>query len=348
MSNGITLVALIITIIILIILAAVTIFAFRDSKLIEVAINGTTNYANAQKAEESIMTELSDRLDKELEKIEKAQGGNGGSAGGNEGPTEELKVAVSILTEKMKIEIGTTNVVGIKEFKYKVSPEAGIAEAEGKITPGEKVEVMATIEGSYTITITAIDNEGNEKEVKTETVQIINKLTVATAKRIINENNLREYLGEEVVYTPKVGGTWRVFYYDETGYFGKEKTLYLKKDYEPGDFESDAVGSSNPSDEAVNLFNKLNPCWTNNSVQEDMTIGHSYKKSVAYCEPNVWEDYRTSESQFVVGGPSVEMYIASVNVALEEESLGSKVVNRFGYAFTKNGKLPGNRRSPMA
>ena len=70
MSNGITLVALIITIIILIILAAVTIFAFRDSKLIEVAINGTTNYANAQAVEKSIIDELAVALDKAIEQIE--------------------------------------------------------------------------------------------------------------------------------------------------------------------------------------------------------------------------------------------------------------------------------------
>ena len=75
MEKGITLVALIITIIILIILAAVTIFAFRDSKLIEVAINGTVNYANAQAVEESIFNGLAVVIDDAIEKIE-AQGKN--------------------------------------------------------------------------------------------------------------------------------------------------------------------------------------------------------------------------------------------------------------------------------
>lgn len=72
-ENGITLVALIITIIVLIILAAVTIMSFKDSNLINTAVNGTINYANAQAYETKIMDDLYLTLSDKIEKIESAQ-----------------------------------------------------------------------------------------------------------------------------------------------------------------------------------------------------------------------------------------------------------------------------------
>ena len=71
-ENGITLVALIVTIIILIILAAVTIFYIQDNKFIETAMNGTINYANAQTQEIEIVNDISDMLDEAIEKIGRA------------------------------------------------------------------------------------------------------------------------------------------------------------------------------------------------------------------------------------------------------------------------------------
>ena len=73
-EKGITLVALIVTVIILIILAAVTIFYIQDNKFIETAMNGTINYANAQTQEIEIVNDISDMLDEAIEKIEASQG----------------------------------------------------------------------------------------------------------------------------------------------------------------------------------------------------------------------------------------------------------------------------------
>lgn len=76
-EKGITLVALIITIIVLIILAAVTIIAFRDSKLINTAINGTINYSNGQMVENHIVYEVTEQLYDALNRVNKALGGDG-------------------------------------------------------------------------------------------------------------------------------------------------------------------------------------------------------------------------------------------------------------------------------
>lgn len=72
-EKGITLVALIITIIVLIILAAVTIMSFKDSNLINTAVNGTINYANAQSYEQQTMDDLYTTLSQKINAVEKAQ-----------------------------------------------------------------------------------------------------------------------------------------------------------------------------------------------------------------------------------------------------------------------------------
>ena len=68
-EKGITLVALIITIIILIILAIISIKVLLDRKFIELAINETINYAEAQANEEKEMDEIDKKLKKVVNKI---------------------------------------------------------------------------------------------------------------------------------------------------------------------------------------------------------------------------------------------------------------------------------------
>ena len=264
MSNGITLVALIITIIILIILAAVTIFAFRDSKLIEVAINGTTNYANAQAVEESIMLELSDRLDKELEKIESAQGGKGEQEeGGNEGTTE-------------------------------------------------------------------------------------GKLTVEAAKQIINGSNLKDYLGEEVEYTPEAGGTWRVFYYDEMGYFGTAKTLYLKRDYDDRTEKLISILSDTPTEETMEIMRKMNPLWADSPLSMDK-LNHNELAITYLCDQTLWSEFLTGDASFVVGGPSVEMFMRSYNICVgKTNALVCKMGSAYGYLVGYNDIFSGSGCSTPA
>lgn len=68
-NKGITLVALIITIIILIILAAVTIYSIVQTNLIEKSLYATESYEAEQKREDGILTSY----DKELDKLTSSQ-----------------------------------------------------------------------------------------------------------------------------------------------------------------------------------------------------------------------------------------------------------------------------------
>lgn len=63
-ENGVTLIALIITIIILIILAAITIAAFTDNDMINTAIGAGENYATAQNEEIKMMDETVNKMQK--------------------------------------------------------------------------------------------------------------------------------------------------------------------------------------------------------------------------------------------------------------------------------------------
>ncbi|MCI8393753.1 MAG: hypothetical protein HFJ23_08525 [Clostridia bacterium] len=69
-ESGITLVALIITIIVLVILAAVTINAAFNSGIIDTAVNGAVNYADAQKKEQITFDDLDKNIQDIVNKIE--------------------------------------------------------------------------------------------------------------------------------------------------------------------------------------------------------------------------------------------------------------------------------------
>lgn len=69
-ENGITLVALIITIIILVILAAVSITAAYQSGIINYAVNGTANYAQAASDENTALRNAEQKFSSAITRIE--------------------------------------------------------------------------------------------------------------------------------------------------------------------------------------------------------------------------------------------------------------------------------------
>ena len=74
-ERGITLIALIITIIILVILAAVSIRAVTNMKIVDYAVNGSQNYAKAGKNENKILEDTTSFIDEAVAKVEDAQNG---------------------------------------------------------------------------------------------------------------------------------------------------------------------------------------------------------------------------------------------------------------------------------
>lgn len=68
-EKGITLVALIITIIVLVILAAVSIAAVYNSRVVDYAVNGATGYTQAAVDENNILSGTESLLDSTLDRI---------------------------------------------------------------------------------------------------------------------------------------------------------------------------------------------------------------------------------------------------------------------------------------
>ena len=85
---------------------------------------------------------------------------------------------------------------------------------------------MQSFANTYDETLKNLGLDGSIEEVPE------GPITVEYAKTKINSSNIQKYIGKEVEYNSPKGGTWRVFYYDEEGYFGRAKTVYLKRDYD--------------------------------------------------------------------------------------------------------------------
>ena len=73
-NAGITLIALIITIIILVILAAVSINAVYNMGIVGHAINGAQEYASQAKAENQMMADTTSKIDDAVAKVKEIQG----------------------------------------------------------------------------------------------------------------------------------------------------------------------------------------------------------------------------------------------------------------------------------
>ena len=96
-KDGITLIALIITIIVLVILAAVSISAVYNSNIIGFATNGAINYAEESKRENEILDQTASIMESAIGKIESINGGNTGSTEEPENPpvVEEPEVGIN-------------------------------------------------------------------------------------------------------------------------------------------------------------------------------------------------------------------------------------------------------------
>ena len=132
-EQGITLVALIVTIIILIILAAVTIYAVTKNNFLGLATAGTQNYAGAQVDESTKMDDLVDKLEETLSNIVSIQTADGEPGGGDtpEKPPVELpEKGTAVPAEGWSVEVakGLVKRDGLAEHlgeKVNYNPPAG-------------------------------------------------------------------------------------------------------------------------------------------------------------------------------------------------------------------------------
>lgn len=318
-ENGITLVALVITIIILLILAGIAI-----SSLTQTGLFGKANEA---------------KLASKISEIE--------------------EFATMKIYELYEVNAKNIDTVNDETIKTNIKEEL---RAKGyEITTSQDKIYIKINDNWYELIINdktvKISREKSDEPDKNE-----NESNISIAQQIAN--NPKAYYGKKVE-NYKVNdndtNTYKIFYVstanNEVG--DPQYTIYLKADC------SKSISCSTTYDSANTKVRTMNPQWNKGETSSSNTKTrgdnesnwNTNEKAAAYlCSPvndttysNTklpWKEYYNSEkAKYVIGGPSVEMYVKSYNQAYEGITdintyiLGAKyrATNKPGYIYTLNG-----------
>ena len=170
-NEGITLIALIITIIILVILAAVSIRAVTNMRIVDYAINGTQNYVRAGKNDNKLLEDTASFIEGAIGKLDKIQNQKTGPTG------------KPLVNKTTVAEITDTKIEGEDRFGNPITIPAGFKVAEDS---GEDVTQGIVIEDNDIQT----DGNGNQRGnqyvwIPTGTIYTDTARTEANAKEII-------------------------------------------------------------------------------------------------------------------------------------------------------------------
>ena len=201
-------------------------------------------------------------------------------------------------------------------------------------------KVTGVAEGTATITATSANGKTATCSVTVEEVV----MTIAEAKaKVTSYATLKQYIGTKITdYDPTAGGTWRIFYYDEAGDFGTAGKLYLKRDYVSNDTNLGNYSSYTPTAQGLEIMKAMNPKWRDYPTAGANTIDKENEHCVAWlCDPTNWTNYKTTEADYAIGSPSVEMYMKAFNVwktgNKDATNLICKIGNANGYSVGANG-----------
>lgn len=315
-NKGITLIALVITIIVLLILAGVTIATLTGD-------NG-------------ILTQASKAKDKttEADAIERVQVEVLGSYG-TDGTIDK---------DQLNKNLGNIEGLMLGETKF------------GEDNIIESLPATVTLNG-YDIVINA--NGGVEK---------IPEIVAGIIA------NTKAYYGKKVTNykaSDSDTNTYRIFYIDKENYFGDgANTIYLKADFSSTNYSLINYASY---DSANTKIRTMNPEWATgktsdtdtktrgksefkdpNAETKEVTWNPNEQAAAWLCSPVnettyttttlPWKGYyNSSAANYVIGGPSIEMYVKSYNQAYSGETdvytLGAtyRFTNTPGYIYTLNG-----------
>jgi len=199
-------------------------------------------------------------------------------------------------------------------------------------------------------------NEGSEASTET-----IVKIAGSDKAITITAENAKDYYGYKVTnYSPTgdTTGTYRIFYYDANGDYGKANTLYLKRDWSANDVKlSEKIADTNTDwtnrDEGVKMMRIMNPAYSK-SVERNADTFDSYdnlinsnEKAAAWlCDKSQFLKYVVDTmANFAIGSPSAEMYCNSYNQTHKSGVAGTKALAVSyqstivpGYIYLVNGK----------
>lgn len=184
----------------------------------------------------------------------------------------------------------------------------------------------------------------------------VNKFSIAESgviKKVVSVSateiaaNKEQYYGQEVKNYTAGGKIYRIFYVDEAGDFGNANTIYLKADWTANDTYLGSYTSYTPV--TTDILALMNSNWWGNRSEASWNAN---EKVVSYlCDPTTselisnqaWANYFDgSKANYVIGSPSVEMFVASYNQVSHTVGnyiLGAsyRATNFPGYIFSLDG-----------
>lgn len=140
----------------------------------------------------------------------------------------------------------------------------------------------------------------------------------------LDETTVGQYYGT-TVKTININDTdveFGLFYVDYAGDYGKAGTVYLRAKSSIGRTSLNAGITDADKGKAVDIMKALNPEWARETARGNVTYSNytSGEKGVVYlCNPNnpkwseIGSSFNSSDLNYVIGAPSVEMFFASYN-----------------------------------
>ena len=182
------------------------------------------------------------------------------------------------------------------------------------------------------------NNEMNIQSEIVESKKESNKKVSVTAEEIAKEPE--KYYGKKVTNYTIGGLTYRIFFVDTENKYGDGKnTLYLKADAKDDIKLSEDISKLNDND--IEKFKNMNTLWRKKRGELPIDQWNTNEKVSAWlCAPSVWKDFCDSEkANYVIGSPSVELYMASYNQVQHELSKNFTIGTEFlekdeGYTYT--------------
>ena len=233
--------------------------------------------------------------------------------------------------ETAKIQVTTTPSGEVEDLTYTSgTPGVATVSEDGTVTGISGGTAIITIKGKISTSVST-----------TCTVTVTKSRVSLTADQIAA--NKEKYYGQVVQNYTAGGLKYRIFYVDTDNKFRDgTNTIYLKADYKDTIvLTTDTIALT---DADIIKYKNMNPDWAKNrgNIKKD-SMTRNEKAAAWLCAPSQWTDYvDITKATYAIGGPSVEMYVASYNDVPHIQGnyiLGAKyrATNTHGYIYTLNG-----------
>ena len=355
-NKGITLIALVITIIVLLILAGVTIAQItgQDSAPQKAAEAKRANEIGAAKDEARMLaakyiqeymekkyvkTTTSNVQDKKLEvgkegnSVYKVSGVELPKMLANETlPSTVGEYVAQQFSERASSESSYNYSVSGRELT--ISTKAGEELTKGTI---QDDGVLAWDESSSSSSNSSSSSSSEENSVGGTKIKVGNQIIDLST---LNSTTVGQYYGTTVKTINNV--EYGLFYVDYTGKYGDAGTVYLRAKSSVGNTTVNGYGSSSgsssssdagidPPSDAIEIMKQINPDWASNrgnnlSASEYLA---SEREAAYLCDEDnsLWSGIRSSFDSsysnyvnYVIGAPSVEMFLDSYNAKYPNSS----------------------------